>query len=420
MSPIHKKFHYGLLLGLIFGFNLAAQAYSLFRAESESLLTVQQNEKKQMISPFYEFISTSYLTDKKDFVVESNFSFYTEPLQDSSQKDFKLYLLSVKKEVIPDLMSIKVGRTLDIENSIGPASLDMLSSEFYFMNKQLRVGGYLGVERPLDGAVDKPSNDIWGTHLQYYTNDMLPYMFNLKFVQKTYSNNNPSKENFLDFSTKKSFNVTWNPEWLFDAQYNASESHLDRLDTGVNLFPSIRSHAQVRVMSFDLLPITGREPPVFSIFSLGRLSEARILWENQVHPQWITSFSLFGDDYLIQENQRTQGTGFENEWRYLMETGILSNVLYYFKSYGGYALGYRIRATHNIEKKSELYLLGDMTYYEKITSSHRSAFNSEVGWSRYLDPQWKLSFAGEVNSNNTIQYDFRVIAKLLFVFWRES
>lgn len=402
----------------------------VFRAESASYFSSQQNSNKEQVSPFYEFLSATYMTSKRDFVIESDLSFFNGATENSvanstSSKNVQVHILDIKKEVIPNFLSLRAGRTLGLENTLGSSSVDLLQADLYFLNKQIRWGTFVGSETPTEktGLVtqQEPTTSLWGTQLQYYTNEVIPSVFNVKFHQRTEPQSYLHVENYLDLSAKKSFVMDNNPDILFESRTNLTQSHTDRVETAFNFYPSLNSHSQIRFSEFDLLPTTGRQSPIYSIFAFGPLLETRFLWESKISSKWISSISLFYDDYLLQEGGvRAQGQGVENEWRNIYDAGIIGHSVYYFKSYGGYAVGYRLNATYQVENKDELYFVGDLTYYEKITTSHRSAVSSALGWSRMLNRQWKLSLGSELNSNNTLLYDFRVLAKLLFVFWSET
>ncbi|MGZ3734791.1 MAG: hypothetical protein ACXVC0_07520, partial [Bdellovibrionota bacterium] len=59
-------------------------------------------------------------------------------------------------------------------------------------------------------------------------------------------------------------------------------------------------------------------------------------------------------------------------------------------------------------------------HYSKITSSSRPILNTELGWASVIGKLFKLSLGAEFNSTNYLQYDFRAISKLVYVFWNET
>ena len=398
-----------------------AQANGLFRAESETLFSSRKDEKNSLELPFFEFMSTSYMNEKRNFEFNSNFSFFTNPTQAQTTKA-KLYILDAKFEVIPELVNVRIGRSFDTQNAIGAASIDMVSAELILQNKQLHMGSFVGVERKPETSSPNPNATLWGAHINYNSGEALPYFITTKFVQhKNNSVANPV-ENLAQFSFKKPFAAAWSPEFITDSVTNISKSNLDRLEMGFYLYPSANSFAKIRFLTYDVLPDSGVEQPIYSIFSQGRLYEGRIQLEKKINQSWVVSVSTFFDNYLLQHqtNTRTSGYGAEFATKFHGDGTNIANTVYFFKSYGGSVYGNRIHLQKGAFVNQEFYAGADISYYQKITSSKRFASSTEFGWSRILGKQFKFNFGGEFNSNNLLKYDLRAVAKLTFLLWSET
>ncbi|MGZ3712967.1 MAG: hypothetical protein ACXVBE_14480, partial [Bdellovibrionota bacterium] len=228
-----------------------------------------------------------------------------------------------------------------------------------------------------------------------------------------------SVENLVQLSSTKALTLPWSPELIFDSQSNIGKSNLDRLETGFDLYPTLNSFVKLRGMTYDVLPDTGVEQPIYSIFSLGRLYEGRIQFEKKLRRDLIASLSAFYDNYLYQENRRTKGYGLELETKYRGDGFNFTDTAYSFRSYGGNVLGNRVRVEKETFKNHELYGVLDLTHYEKVTSSKRFATNVECGWGSILGNRFKLNVGGELNSNNILKYDLRAVAKLTYLLWSE-
>ncbi|MGZ3713493.1 MAG: hypothetical protein ACXVBE_17135, partial [Bdellovibrionota bacterium] len=105
-----------LLLTLLFLQATSAEA-GLFRVESESFSTVRNNDQKTIETPFYEYISSNYTNDLRDFEVNTYFNLFTDPTRSASNKA-NLYILDIKFAAIPDFLNIRFGRTFDLTNTI--------------------------------------------------------------------------------------------------------------------------------------------------------------------------------------------------------------------------------------------------------------------------------------------------------------
>jgi hypothetical protein len=414
------------LLKFFILFFISLNCYAgLFRVESETYSSSRKNDEFKFEMPFYENLSTSYISEKKDFEFNSNFSFIADSTQ-NIQSEVNLYILDAKFQIVPDFLDIRIGRSL--QSSLASGSLDMISANFFLLNKQIELGPLIGIERRLE----VPTANILGLHLNYYTNENLPYFISTKFIQRNYHNSHVNfdknqtwsnlalenqRENLLNFSLNKAFEAEWSPEFLFDSQTNLTDKNLDRLEAGVDLYPSALAYVKIRAMTYDVLPSSGKEQPIYSIFSIGRLYELRLQYQKRITKFLISGISFFGDNYQLQENLRTTGYGVEWQLKAIEENGFIDNNIYTFSSYGGRVIGNRIMLQSNL--KNELYALFDITYYEKITSSKRNAISTEVGFSHYLGKLYKLTLGGELNSNNILLYDLRAFAKLTFLLWND-
>ncbi len=391
----------------------------LFRAESETLNSIRVNDKNKTEAPTYEFVSASFVNEKRDFEINSDFSMFADPTGNASNKAY-LYIMDARYSVVPDFMTIRCGRSFDVVNTVGPSSVDILSAEFYLMNKQVRLGAFVGIERKLESFDSDLHSNIAGVRADYHSDDRQPLYLSTKFEQRVNVSNNNSMEDLLQFSGKKPLPGAWNPEFIIDSVSDVYNSNLNRLEFGFDVYPSIVTFSKIRFMTYDVLPQTGIEQPIFSLFSTGPLYEGRYQFEKKLSPKFTGSFSVFYDDYLLVGTQRTSGLGGEIEGKFLHDSGTkFNNVVYYFESYGGTAIGDRIGAQTETSKKNEFYGLLDMTYYEKITSSRRGAFTGEAGWTRYLGQKFKLTLSAQASSNNVLKEDFRSVARLTYLLWDE-
>jgi hypothetical protein len=408
------------LLGLLLAFLLPAQAPAdgLMRVESTTMGAARNNANNQLELPFYEMMAAAYNNEKRDLELNLNFSLFDDPTTAGSTQA-KLYLLDAKFSAIPDRLIFRVGRTLDTQHTIGINSADLIAADYYLFEKQLSLGAFYGLERRIEAVGSMPSANIWGTDLHFHSDDTLPYFLTAKFEQRQARHSDDPRETRVELSAQKGTDWEWNPEFLLDSVTNVDQHHLDRLEGGVDLYPTAQTLLKLRGMSYELLPLTGLEQPIYSIFAAGRLFEERAQMETKMNRLWIVSLAAFHDRFPVVGNSSASGLGGEFENRLKLETFNLIDTVYAFRSYGGDVFGNRITARQETFRNNEIYGVLDLTKYSKITSSKRYAISSELGWGSVLGKLFKLTVGGEFNSNNTLKYDVRAMTKLVFLMWNE-
>ena len=408
---------FDILLSIFLTF--PAHATGLFRLESETLNSFRRNEQNKLEVPIYELVSASYMTDKKDLEINSNFSLSADPTGNNTNRA-NLYIMDARFVVVPERMSIRLGRTFDVIDTIGAASVDLVSADFFALHQQLRFGTFWGIEHHLDSLDSNLKSNIAGARIDYHTDEAQSLFLASKFVQRINTSNHNYEEDLVQFSGKKTMAAAWSPELIFDSESDLKSSNLNRLEVGTDLYPTINTFSKVRLMTYNVLPQTGVEQPIYTIFATGPLYEARFNFEKKFSSFFTGGFTVFYDDYQLLTNQRATGTGGELEEKFYFDLGShLSNTTYSFQSYGGNAIGDRVMGTMPTSSKNEVYGLIDATYYEKITSSKRGAFTFETGWSKIIARQYKLTLGAQASSNNTLKDDFRSLAKLTYLLWDE-
>ncbi|MGZ3728823.1 MAG: hypothetical protein ACXVCG_06335 [Bdellovibrionota bacterium] len=405
-----------LLLALGCG---TAKAEGLVRVESNTFGSVRNSDASRVTVPFYEAAAAAYTNEKKDTEVNLDFSLFADPTMAGSTQA-KLYLLDVKFAPIADRMSVHAGRTLDSQHTVGINSVDMVSTDVFFLRKQLSAGAFYGLERRIEAVDALPAARIWGTDLHFHSDDTLPYFLTAKFERRRYPDAANPQETRLELSAQKGLATAWNPELIVDSVTSLDGGNIDRLEGGVNLYPGLNTLIQLREQTYNILPNTGPEQPIFSIISTGRLYESRAQGETKLTKSWTFSLAGYRDQFYIQPGILATGYGAQAENRLQLGTFNVGHTLYVFHSYGGDVLGNRILARKTTFKNNELYALADYAHYSKITSSSRPILNTELGWASVIGKLFKLSLGAEFNSTNYLQYDFRAISKLVYVFWNET
>ena len=390
-----------------------ALAEGFLTIESESLFSLRNNFDEELESPFYEFFGANYKSNDQTLNLNTNFGFFIAPVG-TAEQDFDLYQFNFQYDAIKDRITVSGGRTSDPIRTIGWITQDMLSLDMHFLEQRLTLGGFAGKERILDIGNFKNQADLVGAHVHYRTQATYPLHLSSKFQHKEYNIQGKQSEQLASFGADKTFATAWSPEVLLSSRYNLSASEAQKIEAGLDLYPTITFINRWRLMTYKTTADYGIEDPIFSIISRGRLNEIMGQVEKHWSPRFISGFSVAYDDYLLQETQRAEGYRGEFSLSYRPELYKINNKYYYFKSYGGYVVGGEISVTRQIFDTNEIFVSEDITYYDKITSAKSVAYNTELMFGHFWK-KFKLQLGGEFNSNNSLTYDLRMLAKLSYL-----
>lgn len=395
----------------------AANSAGILRMQSDTLFSLRNDYHQNLESPFYEYFGANYETFDRSFIFDSNFSFYTNPKNKTAENnDFELYLLNASYEVIPGRLVFQAGRTSDLTKATGSLLSDQVSSKFYFSDKRGSLGAFYGIERDLNSDVNKKDNiKQLGGRFDYRTEGISPYSMDAKFqkeIKKSYSEDYASLG--LHGPLVRSL---WGSEFLFSGDHNITKKTTRRLETGIDLYPTMKLANRWRFLSYKSRPLPGEEhDPIFAVISKGRLYEVMTLLDYLVTPTLALSTALSFDDYLLQEKKRTHGYRAEFNVNYFGDSLNLSDKVYYFQSYGGKVYGNKLALALKMFNPYEVSASADVTHYTKITSAKATALSSELLFARiFNDFKWQIG--SEFNSNNVLNYDFRFLTKLTYNGW---
>lgn len=387
----------------------------IFRVESETLGALRSNTSGALEAPFLEFFAANFATDSRNIEINADFSLYAGPT--SVTQPFTLNVLDLSYAPIPDRLQIHVGRSFEPVRAIRTLATDAISADLLFWDKRITVGGFGGYARALEAGLISPFATLFGAHADFRTLGLTPFFFTSRYQSRIYATGTNPTEHTLQLGAQKAFDLPGSPEVLVDSNTHLTSGNLDRLELGVDVYPTLQFATRTRLSTYNVLPNTGVEQPIFTIFSAGRLYEAML----QVEMEWLrdftTSLSVTYVDYLLLGSDRAQGYRAEFEGRLRAGFGKLSNAVYFFNSYGGTVVGNRLHYAHHITQRLDVFGLVDVAGYRKITSSQRVALNTQLGVTAWIFNPLRLDVGGEYNINNLVTQDFRVFAKLTLLVW---
>lgn len=392
-------------------------AAGIWRMQSETMMSLRNDYQQKIESPFYEYFGANYETYNRSLVFDTNFSVYANP-QKSDDNNFELYLLNASYEIIPGKLTVQAGRMADFAKASGPLLSDRISLRYSLWDRQGSIGAYVGIERDINSDVEhKENNKQIGASFNYHTAGANPYYLETKLQKEI---NTVYSEDYATVGFHGPLlRSLWGSEILFSGEHNITRTQTRRLETGIDFYPSMSLANRWRFLSYKARPLVGDEhDPIFAVISKGRLYEITTLIDYLLTKETTLSGSLSFNDYLLQETTRTQGYRTEFNINYFDSSYKMSDKIYYFQSYGGKIYGNRIALALVMFNPYEISCSADVTYYKKITSAKSTAVSTDIMFGKiFKDFKWELG--SEFNSNNILNYDFRLLTKLTYNGWSE-
>lgn len=407
------------IAGLIASLSPRIAYAGLVRVESNSVFSSYRGEDLAMKTPLMEFFEAHYNDNQKKLRLSTNFSVIADPMNERAS-EFSLYALDGSYEAIPDRARITFGRSFKTFSTIRPIVMDSVESEFYFFEKRLTTGVFTGVERKFEslGSPERKSNSV-GAYASYRRSSFFPLTMTAR-LQHFDLVPSGAKADFTSFSVHQPLGGALSPELMANTEFQLDRGAMSRTEAGVDLYPTHRSSLGFRFLTYDLSTPVGADESIFEVFSEGRLNEASIKAGYQFSPQLSGNVGLSFDRYVIQRDRETDGRKFELGAAVSLGVFELNDFVYFLESYGGRAIGDKILINWKVTDRWKCFGLVDYVLYEKITSSKRSALNTQLGATAWLKNAFRLDIGGEFNNNNIDRDDFRFFTRLTYLLWQET
>jgi hypothetical protein len=283
-------------------------------------------------------------------------------------------------------------------------------------DKQLRLGGFLGIERPPENLSAERSK-VYGLSAGYVSPGTSPLTGNLRFEHQIYDS---VQRDRMKASINQPLQYEWSPELMVDLERDLTYNRWSRSEGGVDLYPTYKSTFGVHYQIYELDPVTQFDEPILNVISQGETKEISAKAGYFLLSNLYASYYYAQDTYPLQAGYTGNGEKNQLGLDYGLDRLRLNFTAYRITSYGGWVQGERGGFNLKLNSHYEISGICDYSYYQKITSSTRSAINNQLGLTYFFSNFWNIDVIGEWNSNNASSQDQRFFLKLTYLTWKET
>jgi hypothetical protein len=384
------------------------------RIDSTTAFSAFQGDDLKSDNPLYELFQANYSSDGGRLELNTNFSILDN--ESRGTRSFDLYALDGAVWAIPESLKVSFGRSFHTHMTVRPHLLDSVSVESFLLNKSLRMGGYLGIERSPEDLNGEKSKTL-GLSFGYVTPSVFPLTTGVRVEHQDFKT---EFRDLMKLSFHKPFEMPLDPELMLDFERDLKFNQWNRSEIGLDFYPNMKTTAGVRYHVYELDPLVGGEDPILNILSQGRVTEIGAKAGYLLSRDIYGSYYYAKTDFLLQSDVRAYGERHQLSLNANFEILKPNLSLYKITSYGGWVEGARGGVVVKLNSKYELFTMSDYTQYEKITSSKRTAISNQFGLSNFSFSQFRLDIQGEINSNNSNYEDYRFLIKLSTLYWKET
>ena len=394
---------------------LYGNAYMLFQAPTPLL---NADREKRDVYPFYQYL------DLSSAYPEHNVYFNTflrgREIFNGDEDSFDVYNAFVNFSNTPGTYEVRLGRQA-ITEGVNYILMDGALVRIKPV-KGLELTTYAGYqEKDIQPDPERPSNSFGVFGIKLKTDAILG-----SIISVGYELYDPQ-----DFSSRQFINVAFNRAVPFTdyadvyglAEIDVGEGNLGLLTTGVGItvLRSLYLNLEYDNYNLDQERDQFRLDPIFDLFSVGRLQQARVGITFVPTSYLKINGSYAYSHYDPSEDESTNGNiaklGFMfNFWK---EIGLRAFQGFYYIDGSGntdYAVGVNTSLYEEIRNGWQLEFAFAYAYYNKITNQSGNAFSYILGNEYVLMKDLVLRTDVEFNTNPDFKKDIRVDLGLSYFF----
>ena len=394
---------------------LYGSAFALFQAPTPLL---NADGDKKYVYPFYQYLDLS--TASPDHNVYFNTFLRGREIFNGDQDSLDVYNAFVDISNTPGTYEVRLGRQALTEG----VNFVLMDGALFRVKpiKGLEVTAYGGYqESDLQPEPERPGDSfgIFGVKLK--TDAILGSIISVGY--EVYAPDNFSSRQFINLAFNRAVPFTDYADVYGLAEIDVGEGNLGLLTTGVGIavLRSLYLNLEYDNYNLDQKRDEYRLDPIFDIFSVGRLQQARVgvtfvpVSYLKINGSYAYSNYDPSDDESTNGNIAKVGFNFDF-WK---EIRLRAFQGFYYIDGGGdtdYAVGLNTGLYEQVMTDWQLQFAFAYAYYNKITNQSGNAFSYILGSDYLLMKDLVLRTALEFNTNPDFQKDFRVDLGLSYFF----
>ncbi|MFI5323659.1 MAG: hypothetical protein ACHQ6U_09050 [Thermodesulfobacteriota bacterium] len=406
---------------------LYGNASLLFQAPTPLL---NPDRDKQNVYPFYQYLDLS--ANYPGHNVYFNTYMRGREVIDGDQNSFDVYNAFVDISNTPDTYEIRIGRQ-SMTEGINYILMDGALAKIKPI-KGLEITAYGGYQASdIQPQPERPTNNFGVFGIKLKTDAIFGSIISVGY--ELYDPQDYSSRQFINFAFNRAVPFTDFADVYALGEIDVKQGNLGQLTTGVGItvLRSLYLNLEYDNYNLDQQRDKFRLDPIFDLFSVGRLQQAK------VGVTFIpTSFLQIKGSYAYSHYDYSQAQGTNGTIDFsqaqsrngnIAKLGFMFNLwqkiglrafqgFYYINgnSNNDYAFGLNTSIYEEIRKGWQLEFAFAYAYYNKITNQSGNAFSYIVGNEYMLTKDLVMRTAVEFNTNPDFPKDFRVDLGLSYFF----
>ncbi|MGH7851605.1 MAG: hypothetical protein ACREOP_15035 [Thermodesulfobacteriota bacterium] len=394
---------------------LYGNAFMLFQAPTP--LRNADGDKKY-VYPFYQYLDLS--TASPDHNVYFNTFLRGREIFNGDQESLDVYNAFVEISNTPGTYEVRLGRQA-VTEGVNFVLMDGALVKVKPL-KGLEITAYGGYqENDLQPEPERPGDSFGIFGIKLKTDAILGSIISVGY--ELYAPDNFSSRQFINVAFNRAGPFTDYADVYGLAEIDVGEGNLGLLTTGVGItvLRSLYLNLEYDNYNLDQERDEFRLDPIFDIFSVGRLQQARVGVTFVPVSYLEINGSYAYSHYDPSEDESTNGNiakiGFMFDfWKNI---GLRAFQGFYYIDGGGetdYAVGLNTSLYEQVMSGWQLQFAFAYAYYNKITNQSGNAFSYIVGSDYVLMKDLVLRTALEFNTNQDFHRDIRVDLGLSYFF----
>ncbi len=387
---------------------------SLFQAPSPIL---QPDRSKKNLYPFYQYLELNAASPANGLSFNT-FMRYRD-IFNGEDESFDVYNAFIQYSNKSNTFDVRLGRQI-ITESVTFFLLDGGSVSYKPVDgiELVAYGGYQ--DKDLQPEPERPSNSFAAAGIKLKSSKILGALFSVGY--EFYNPQDFSSRNFVNVSFNRAIPFTDFADFYSLAEIDVGEGNLGLLTTGVGITLTKTLYLNLEYDNYNLDEEREefRLDPIYDIFSVGRLNQAKVgvtlIPVSFLEVQASYAYSNYDVLDDIDRNGNIARLAFS--WDFWHDVGLTAYNGFYFIDGRDDDRAFGLNFNLNEEIYNGLNLQFAFAYanYKKITNQEGNAFSYIMGFEYLLIKDLILKADVELNTNPDFNQDARVDLGLSYYF----